>query len=724
MAQQHLDFGTAVGRDSPTLQKIEENFGELYAAAQTGLVGAVTVAGQSEALVLNDSSPGARAANKTRIQAAIDYAHNNARQVTNVSAGRIFYDPPLYVDAPGNLRTNLANPTIFNQSLHLKGAGGIGTRENHGTILRVLDNTGPAVILGTGQGVKISELAVLGPSVATSRAALPANGIGIGLAGGNGGLSRATLDGVAVQNFREGVVTGFNRDALCDSVTMLKCHVTDCYRGVHFSKTQNYINSLYDCTFGDNTTHVYSPVSKAVNIFGGNYSAVNANRKAFTIGSTSALSAFTDSIPGGTFQNWSFTTTLAADDQPMRDGAYDAFVIKTVGFGVVALNLTGYDTGTRVATFKLDPWWLTSHFNHSSDLVTLTDLQTELQAATTLYACETVTLFQGQCFNVQGIHVENPGALTRLYFESTVFAGDTISHFNRVTLNHNVDQREFASGTEDQKAVFYCQQAFPFIRFNDAGTQSVMLSNTVSQNDTDRIVIDHRAGVNRIVAQNCGLKPNIRSAVGAGGAVGFDGFLSETVYGVGEWDSTPFLPANLGTNGLAAHHASRHIGHVPFLGHFPVPYATPGLLASQLADIENGLGAIGTYPVLVGDTPYRVLNLTGPSGGFGSTGATASQWVKSNHKGFSYGQDLTIDWSYKGQSWVVTMSDLSRMFAGLAIILNNGVDGDQTHIVTGVYLTLGYVTVWPRLVGTKTTTFTGSTVKQEPYSFVRTGMIQ
>jgi hypothetical protein len=101
--------------------------------------------------------------------------------------------------------------------------------------------------------------------------------------------------------------------------------------------------------------------------------------------------------------------------------------------------------------------------------------------------------------------------------------------------------------------------------------------------------------------------------------------------------------------------------------------------------------------------------------------------ARSGHRFWSYGQDLTLTWSYKGKTHVVTLSALTRMYAGLKITLDNG-GGDKSYVVTGVYPTLGYVTVInitdgadQLLAGTKTTTYTDATVKQEAYSIGRIG---
>jgi hypothetical protein len=180
--------------------------------------------------------------------------------------------------------------------------------------------------------------------------------------------------------------------------------------------------------------------------------------------------------------------------------------------------------------------------------------------------------------------------------------------------------------------------------------------------------------------------------------------------GAGEWDSTPFLPTGSGN----PHYAAGRVNHVPFQGFAPARHAMPRLAKAQLDAILSGPGDLGTYPCLHGETTYAVVD--------DAAGPATPMFARSFHRLWSYGQDLTISWGYRGLSNIVSMSDLSRMFAGLVIILDNGVDGDQVYIVTGVYPSLGYVTVlhkdapYALLKGDKNTTYTGSLVKQEPYA--------
>jgi hypothetical protein len=168
----------------------------------------------------------------------------------------------------------------------------------------------------------------------------------------------------------------------------------------------------------------------------------------------------------------------------------------------------------------------------------------------------------------------------------------------------------------------------------------------------------------------------------------------------------------------------------------------------------SGAGSIVLTGAVVGDVVQGVTNLTTPgdvSADFETiigvaghvqqlsanlTGAALLTIVKSpkifvsNHQFYTYGQNLTtsnvpsLSWSYKGQSFCVTVNDQSLLFPGLGITLNDG-SSDVPYIVTGNYPGLGYVTTaradsatsMARLSGTKTSVITGTVIKQQPFSF-------
>ena len=678
-------------------------------------------------LTPNDPSAGVKTANAAVIQAAIDYACANNRQTVHVPSGNFYCDPGIYLDPPSNMRTNFASPPLAQFSLHLQGAGGAGSQEPQSTVLRFTDNTTTALITGIGQGMSASHINIVGPFGATSRAALPVNGIGIGLAGGGGGIHKWMLANVSVWNFRRGVVTGFNNDQMCDSGLMFKCSVNQCHTGFHVSRTQNYINTLLDCDFGGNKIHILSDVAKAVNVYGGNYSTSDARKKAFTIGTVSALANVADNngqLNGSAYNNATFTAVVASPDQPLKDGAYDAFVIDTVAFGPVPLLIAGYDQGTSTATFTFQVGWVHQHFGIYGDFETSALgnlLEAALQASTTLYACETIMPFSGPCFNVDGVHIENPGAMTRLFDNYSGFGGDTASRFNRLTFNYELDHASSHGGSADNEAVFLCQQVHPFVSLLHSAPARLEMSNIATAGTANRVIIDARESPHRLTARHCNLRPNIRVALQPGFA-NESGVWHSTGTGFGEWDSTPFYPDSPGWRGsLWPYHAEFHSG-VPFRGYFPA--VAPSIPRPRLADIQTGPPVLGTYTPLCGGIVYQV-DYAVDDGKLPPAPSTSDPLlVRSNHSRWSYGQDLTIDWSYVGGTRVMRVDDATRLFQGLRISLDNG-GGEVGYIVTGVYPALGFVTVVGNyngaLAGAVATTYTGSVVKQEPYSITTIG---
>lgn len=669
-------------------------------------------------LIDNDSTPSAKAANTAALQAVIDHAVAERLQVVRISAGRFWFNPPIYVDAPGNLRSSLTTPTIFNFSLDLKGAGGLGNRENHGTMLRFSDNTGMAVIGGTGQGMRYRDFSIHGPGGATSRAALPVNGIGLALCGGSGGATRIEVENMMVEGFRRGCVTGANADQLCDSVTYKKVFIANCFEAWLIKQSQNYIVALIECGGENNTRHVVSPLGKPVTVLGGNFSGTNSHHAAFAIGSTSLLTAFADTYFNTGFTNWTFTTTLAADDQAMIDGAYDAFVIKTPSFGLVPLQLTNYNAGLKVATFRFYPGWYLTHFWKHGGFLDInlkldTSLEAELQAATQLFASEVTTLFSGSGILAIGIHCENPGVTTCAIDNTTSMRGGRVAELDRAFLNYNPNQAIYATSLLDaEKAIHYAQLVFPFVR---CSTDTLRIKDCRVDGD-----ITKSRGLNIEVVGSGQLffsentdwdNPNVHLVASAFGNDGAIAAFNAT-RGAGDWDSSPFFPS-----GGPRDYARSALLSTPFRGWSPAPSQRPRLTPTRLANIE-ALGALGSYPLLCGETIYDVLDEASPA-------ETATLSLRSAHRGWSYAQPLTLNWSCKGQSHVLNVSDTSRLFAGLVLVLNVDGAGDHTYLITGVYPTLGYVTVrglsTNLLAGVKTTTYTGISVGQKVYAIKRTG---
>lgn len=674
MAEQRIDFGTASANDgeaiSTAFQKIDK---KLFGV---------------QGLTAGTNTSAVRAANKAAIEEAATEALTAGVKEIRLPPGTFWCDQEVKIGVGG----------ADQKSLHLKGSGG-GAVENQNTVLRFPTVTTAAVIVGNGQCMEVSDLAIVGETAPTSRAAL--TGVGIGF---NHNTHQIDCRRVRVVGFGTCYKTGYNGDVLCDSTSFYKCSAIG-HTGWHFSQTQNYINDLWGC-IGNCKIGVLSDVGKAVNIRGGNFSLTDAKSAAFTIGSTSALSSFSDSFEGSSFTNWTFTTTLASHDQPMLDGAYDAFAVVLPRFGVVPLALTNYNSGTRVATLKFYVGWLTAHYQSVAfptiDIKNDTDIQTELQAVTKLYACEMITPFYGTGINADGVHVENPGCLTRILTTESGFSGDRVSRVGKLYANYNPAHGSLASGTDAQKAVFYCQQVFPGVRVRQAGAvlEDWNISGAVASEDGVNIEVIGNVTTHRLIVRNCNIfNPNL--TVPLYDAVNDANDPPSMSIGAGEWDTTPFL-ASSGANAV---YSKPRVNAVRFRGWRPDPEATPRLTAAQLTDIEDGLGAIGTYPPLSGDIVYTALSVN-------------TLFARSKHDGFSYGQNLSINWSYKGQTNVLNVDSFVNLFAGLRFTIDNG-GGDQSYTITGIYRTLGYITVAGLLAGTKTTIYSGGTIKQPVYSIIK-----
>jgi hypothetical protein len=91
-------------------------------------------------------------------------------------------------------------------------------------------------------------------------------------------------------------------------------------------------------------------------------------------------------------------------------GNYSAFPIVTTGFGVIPLELTGWNSSTGVATFTTFTSWAANYLTGVTAL-SQTDLQTEIQAATKVYAVERQIILNGGGFHAQDMWMQ-PGAPT------------------------------------------------------------------------------------------------------------------------------------------------------------------------------------------------------------------------------------------------------------------------------------------------------------------------
>jgi hypothetical protein len=653
------------------------------------------------------------------IQSAIDYAATHGISGIYMPAGNYKITSSLYLDPPANLR---ARPVLTTKiaafSLSLFGDENVGNREGFGTRIIATFNNIPAIWVGSGQGMLLKNLAIQN-SVGGYRGNLPDNGglgIAVAIVGGGGGSTRCRFENLHVENWRIAFKTGALGDGLGDSNTWIKCTVFNALIGIWISQTQNFINSVYDCLISA-TTSIMCINGGGCHVFGGNYSVPGNASAAFTISGVSALSG----APTGP---WTFTAVIASPDIHFATN-YNWYTFETAHFGIVPATVTAWNPGTGVATFQIPQKWYGNNYA-GINLVTQTDIQAELQAATKVFCTECVTTFFGTNIRVDGVHIENDQPPTCLVHAFTGFGGDYQAVIKNVFFNTDASMialKPISGATDANKARYYAAHTFPFI-WSDS-TSVTIKDCYMGLRDPIQVWTDANY---KFTLEGCGsFSCNLTAA----------DFQSDPINNTnaGVFDRLYFLPGRsqstpsgggAGADQLAASgQGGRQLS--PHWTWRPAPWCTPNLTAADVTTLMGVLPAISsagcTYPIIWGGQVYRICDML-------MTSLPAKFHFVSNHKYYSYGQDLTtvnfpgLSWSYKGQSSVVYIdaNAMKMMRVGLGITLNDGT-ADRFYVITAIFPGLGYIQVnssTPGFVaptlGTKTTIYTGSLIKQQPYA--------
>lgn len=620
-------------------------------------------------------------------------------------AGLTGFDPP--------------NPTTFSFSESFFGDPAAGGN-SQGCLIRPTFNNATAFMVGTGQGMRVSDIAVTS-SASGYRGNLPASGVGIGLSAGNGGSSGNLIENTYVANFYALYRTAANGGCcLSDSNTWRKIRGDNGLYGVSIAGIESYIDNIYAPDLSA-TTGVNSTVSKAVNVYGGNLSA-GAQSSSFSI---SSVSAFSKAADGNGF-DYSFTATVASPDSNIPN-VYNSYTVSTTHFGVIPLTITAWNSATSVGTFQLRPQWVFENYG-TIDLTTGTDMQAEVAAATTLYAAERLTVASGEGISLDGVHVEDPNTCSTLLTVTASFAGS----LSNTIKNPFFDYDPSNPNSGGWLPTLYCQRTFPFIQQAEGGA-IVLDGGTYGQSSLPVLVentVQSGSGITGSSLQ--GFRPNFGFGDSGGFAYsqkGGEGQFESEARGLGKWDNFYAAPAGLtGTSAPLWLHGG-------FLGNFcgfePCPSLTPNISdeAAGFASVCpsaslsgstytcSALGSLGSYPPVPCRTFFALVDW--------NTGSLPNSRVRSaSCPGWSWGQNLTnattggtVTWAYKGQSDVLYIDSKSMtfMFPGLNIILPDPTSGNDNYIVTGVFADLGYVTVIAAnsnngapLAGTKTTVYSCS----------------
>ena len=577
--------------------------------------------------------------------------------------------------------TTPSNPTSFGFSMSFFGdpAGGSGAP---GCIIRSTFNNAVAFMVGSGQGMRVSDFAIYGPSNGYNGNQSP-YGVGIGLSGGSGGSHANLIDNVDSENF----YTLFETDAnggccLNDSNTFRKIQGNNGYYGIRFLGTQSDINDIYSPTITA-TVGIHDEVSRQVNVYGGNISSSSNKNNSFGISSVSTLSSI--GITQGT--TYYFTAVVASPDAYIPN-VYNSYTVATAHFGVVPLTMTGWNAGTGTGTFQIWLPWLYANYGGAIGAGSKTALQSDIQAVSTIYAAERLVTAQGMGIALDGLHLEN-GGCTSLFLAQSGWGGATTNEIKNMFINY--DPSETGAST----ANFYCQQTFPFIGQELDGSGTLILNGgNYGEGLTSARVLLKSGPLNTIKGSGLDslwLNESVYDTYAYSQLGGYGQFATEA-RGIGTWDTGAYFVSSAYRS--SAYNSAEWAG--PTCGYEPCPWSMPNMDPSSYSSFYGGaLGALASYPPVACRTVLRSV-------GWNSAALTHLFWRSASCPGYSWGQSLTdatvgetVTWSYMAGSDVLYLDakSFTFMFPGLGIIINDGGDGPLAYIVTGVYAQLGYVTV-------------------------------
>lgn len=642
------------------------------------------------------------------IQAAIDYAFAHDLAGVYCPTGTYKTSSIIYLDPPNDLRVNFSAPPASGQfTMAFFGDPTTGGAKDgssiFGCVITPTFNNRVALISGPGQGMRVSDIAVIGPNNGY-RANLNAAGVGIGIAGGNAGAATTLIEHTYVANFYTLYMTNANQACcLADNNTFDKVSGDFGYVGIWFFGTQALIGTVNQPRFGSVAVGIKNDYSHQVNVYGGNISATSGQSNTFAI---SSIGNFTDVGCESGFGGC-FNATIASPDGYIPN-VYNSYTIATAHFGVIPLVMLSWNPSTDVALFGTYLPWLFANYGRTINFPYAYAMQDDIAAVTTLYAAERDTVAQGIGVSLYGVHVENPVACTTLFDPADVWGGQNSTEIVNPFFNYDLSLVTSGATTAD----IYCQQTFPFIggsqeSQNSAAPISIRLQGGNYSNIT--------GGNSVILAVNpytqlsgkdlgpAGFNLDVfDSSSCAYGQIGNASPFSDACYGssavqfatiargAGRWDQNYFMPSKARDGGAAWVYLNSSEMSADYCGYEPCPDRTPNLSPSIYTSVSGTLGALGTYPPIACRTVFKSVDW--------DTGALSHLWLRSaSCPGYSYGQSLTnalvggtITYQAEAGSDVLYLDSntLGWMFPGLGITI-----GSDTYTVTGVYPYLGYVTV-------------------------------
>ena len=273
-------------------------------------------------------------------------------------------------------------------------------------------------------------------------------------------------------------------------------------------------------------------MSRQVNVFGGNISSGSQNNP-FGVSSISSLSSVV--LPGlGT--SYQFTAVIASPDAYIPN-VYSVYTMLTAHFGVVPMTMTAWNSGTNTATFQIWLPWVFGNYGGSIGADSLSALQSDIQAVSTVYAAEHLVVAQGMGIALNGVHVENNGC-TSLFMLQAGWGGDTTSEAKNMYFNYD------PSESGDSAAQFYCQQQFPFIGQGKGGGGTLTLDGgdygPVPENDRLLVDVGPLITIKGTSLNGLWLNERVYDAYAYSQLGGYGQFATEA-RGIGTWDNATIL---------------------------------------------------------------------------------------------------------------------------------------------------------------------------------------
>jgi hypothetical protein len=580
-------------------------------------------------------------------------------------------------------------------------------------------NNGHAIEVGTGAGMMVANIAVLGHQNSGPigyRGGMPSNGVGIAVNGGNAGSSPALIRDVSIDHFYTLVNTNTNNNGnLSDGNTFERVSGSSAYVGINIQGSNTLVNHVLDSRFIDIAVGISNLGGNPVNVDGGQIQSETGANNSYTMGSVSGI-VNTGATPGGDGP-FTFTAVLSA---PTVTGGFDPTGFGWVGnsevyswwglltpdFGVVPMTLTAWNSGTNQATFQLYEPWVFGQFG-AIDLSNTTHLSAEIQAVTTIYTTERVYTARGAGIALNGVTTENASSCATVIDNVNSQAANVPTHIKDL-LNLG-SAYAFSVGNTAYK---YCVRTMPVIQQESPGNPLIIDGGDWASGGSPgwRTIetVGTPSGIIVRGAQNLHVmfQDGNSGGYGWGQVTGVTNTWESEARGLGTLDKDYSLPSLLSqARGLLNNSEITS----PFCGVEPCPWALPNLSATVLALVCPGgnIASCGTLPTFYKYFPIACRTV------FKSvdwnTGAVTPPSVtgggiflrSASCPGYSWGQNITdATVSAYLDSINRAAASFTGSISGTALTVSSGTGitvGDYLSgagVTAGTYITGGSGTLW------------------------------